>query len=293
MSALITRFAPSPTGALHKGHAFSALFAAQVGQQFLLRCEDIDPQRCKPTYWQAIEADLRWLGLSWPLPVRRQSQQMSDYQNALDRLSARGLLYPCFCTRADIVRAGGAPQVEGTGSDHGPLYPGTCRGRTDAQAKIDAGEPYALRLDMAKACAQVTEPLRWHDRAKGWQVARPALHGDIVLARTLRGVADRAALLPASYHLCVVHDDALQGISLVTRGEDLFAVTAIHRLLQELLALPVPAYFHHPLLSDSKGKRLAKRHNAPALAELRAQGLTAQHLHDEFAQWIAHWRKAD
>lgn len=293
MPSVVTRFAPSPTGYLHLGHAFSALFAVHLGSQFILRCEDIDHQRCKPAYWQMIEDDLRWLGLSWPVPVHQQSQHMTDYQKALDVLQARGLLYPCFCTRADIARAGGAPQGSGEGGDHGPHYPGTCKHRADAADKIAAGEPYALRLDMAKALQQISTPLRWHDARKGWREANPAMHGDIVLARTLRGVAGAPALLPASYHLCVVHDDALQGVTLVTRGEDLFAVTDIHRVLQELLGLPVPAYHHHPLLVDAGGKRLAKRDNAPALADLRADGLTAIQVQAQFVRWMAQWSKAD
>jgi glutamyl-Q tRNA(Asp) synthetase len=284
MSALVTRFAPSPTGYLHLGHAFSALFAAQAGQRFLLRCEDIDPQRCTSAYEQAIVEDLAWLGLSWEQPVRRQIEHMGEYQAALDTLQARGLLYPCFCTRADIARAGGAPQ-----GDHGPLYPGICRGLTGAIARVAAGEPYALRLDVAKALKQVQNELRWHDARQGWQVANPAAHGDIVLARTQRGVGQ--GFLPASYHLCVVHDDALQGVTLVTRGQDLFAVTDIHCLLQALLQFPTPAYHHHPLLYDETGKRLAKRDNAPSLRELRASGVTPDAIRRQFASWLAELKK--
>ncbi len=279
---ITTRFAPSPTGYLHEGHAFSALLAARLGTRFLLRIEDIDPQRCKPDYITAIYEDLGWLGLNWEPPVRCQSEHLPDYQRALDQLSARGLLYPCFCTRSDIARAAGAPQ-----GDHGPLYPGLCRGLDPAvvTARMDAGDAYALRLDVAKACVHISHELRWHDARKGWQVAQPQRHGDIVLARTLRGVRGEAAFMPASYHLCVVHDDAAQGVTLVTRGDDLFAVTDIHRLLQALLQLPVPAYHHHPLLCDASGKRLAKRDSAPALRELRAQGTTASALLQRFEDW--------
>ena len=273
---LTTRFAPSPTGYLHQGHALSALWAARLGQRFLLRIEDIDAQRCKPEYTEAIYEDLRWLGLHWQEPVRCQGAHMDDYAAALHKLQARGLLYPCFCTRADIARAAGAPQGEGV-SDHGPIYPGTCRQLPAALRceRIERGEAYALRLDLAAALVQVGSALRWHDRGQGWQQAQPELFGDVVLARSLRGVKGAGALMPASYHLCVVHDDALQGVNLVTRGQDLFSATHIHRLLQALLDLPVPDYHHHPLLLDAQGKRLAKRDNAPALRDLRAQGVTA------------------
>mgnify|MGYP000895636315 FL=1 len=229
----ITRFAPSPTGYLHVGNAFSALFAARHGQRFLLRLEDIDPQRCKPVYEQALYEDLQWLGLTWEEPVRSQSRHFAEYQLALDKLSAQGLLYPCFCTRQDIQRAGGAPQ-----GDYGPLYPGTCRHlqADEVTARMQAGQAYALRLKVDDSMAR-TGPLYWHDRAKGKQLAQPQAHGDVVLARTLRGVSGDNALMPASYHLCVTHDDALQGITLVTRGEDLFGSTHIHRLLQALLEI--------------------------------------------------------
>jgi glutamyl-Q tRNA(Asp) synthetase len=265
----VTRFAPSPTGYLHEGHAFSALFAARQGERFLLRLEDIDPQRCKLHYAAAIEEDLSWLGLRWEKPVRVQSQHMAEYKAALDDLEARGLLYPCFCTRSDIARAGGAPQ-----GDHGPIYPGRCRHLSPAERtkRITAGQAYALRLDVSLSCEKVGQELRWHDRAAGWQAAEPQRLGDVVLARTLRGVHGAPALMPASYHLCVVHDDALQGVTLVTRGQDLFTATHVHRLLQALLALPVPDYHHHPLLRDATGKRLAKRDNALSLRELREQG---------------------
>lgn len=271
--AAITRFAPSPTGHLHEGHAFSALWAARLGQRFLLRLEDIDPQRCKPEYEQAIYEDLHWLGLHWEEPVRRQSEHFAAYQLVLDALQARDLLYPCFCTRQDIARAGGAPQ-----GDYGPLYPGTCRHLPPAlrAERIAGGEAYALRLNVDKAVQGLH--LRWHDRGKGWQQAVPEKHGDVVLARTLRGVGETAALMPASYHLCVTHDDALQGITLVTRGQDLFTATDIHVLLQQLMGWPTPEYYHHPLLTDGSGKRLAKRDNAPPLRELRAQGLSAEAL---------------
>lgn len=260
----ITRFAPSPTGRLHLGHAFSALFAERAageGGCFLLRIEDIDLSRCRSEFVEGIYEDLAWLGLRWPEPVRRQSEHFGEYRIALDRLDAQGLLYPCFCTRAEILSeiqaAGGAPQ----GPD-GPRYPGTCRTLEPAKAKdrIEAGEPHALRLDVERAMAGLPE-LTFVDREAGRFVADPRPFGDVVLARKD---------VPASYHLAVTRDDALQGVTLVTRGIDLLPATHIHRLLQELLSLPVPEYHHHGLLLDEAGRRLAKRDRSRTLAELRA-----------------------
>lgn len=263
-----TRFAPSPTGLLHLGHAYSALFAAAqaAGGRFLLRIEDIDPVRCHPDFIAAIEQDLTWLGLSWPTPVRRQSQHLADYRAALDRLDGLGLLYPCFCSRGDIAReivqSGHAPH----GPD-GPLYPGLCRSlsRQQAAERQAAGEPYALRLDMAKAAA-LTGPLSWRDLSVGIQQAEPQQFGDVVLARKD---------CPTSYHLAVTVDDALQGVTLVTRGLDLFPASHVHRLLQALLDLPVPDWHHHPLLTDDSGRRYAKRDKSLTLRSLREQGRTA------------------
>ena len=265
MSA-VTRFAPSPTGYLHLGHAHAALFArraAGAGGRFLLRIEDIDPGRCDPAFAAAITEDLAWLGLAWEEPVRHQSAHLDDYAAALVRLREMGLLYPCFCTRrdirAEIARSGQAPH----GPD-GPVYPGTCK-RLDparAEARLAEGRSHALRLDMEKA-VRIAGPLAWHDRDRGPQAAQPELFGDVVLAR--KEVA-------TSYHLAVTVDDALQGITLVTRGEDLFAASHVHRLLQALLDLPVPAWQHHGLLVDEHGQRLAKRSDAAALRVLRAAG---------------------
>ncbi|WP_370152387.1 tRNA glutamyl-Q(34) synthetase GluQRS [Ferrovibrio sp.] len=272
-SGIVTRFAPSPTGWLHPGHALSAgiaaLHARAAGGRFLLRIEDIDTTRCRPEYSDAILADLAWLGLHWEQPVRRQSQHFAAYATALDDLKQRGLLYPCFCTRrqiqAEIAAAGGAPH----GFD-GALYPGTCRGLAESarQDRIAAGGNYALRLDMAAACRQVAGwPLRWQDGTAGPQAVTADLllagFGDVVLARKD---------IPASYHLCVTHDDALQGITLVTRGQDLFPATHLHRLLQALFGWPVPAYAHHRLLADESGERLAKRRGAASLRDLRMAG---------------------
>ncbi|HEX2115422.1 MAG TPA: tRNA glutamyl-Q(34) synthetase GluQRS [Alphaproteobacteria bacterium] len=263
----VTRFAPSPTGRLHLGHAYAALFAARAasGGRFLLRIEDIDATRCRPQFEQAIYDDLSWLGLRWETPVRRQSEHMSDYAAALERLKAQGLIYPCFCTRAEIraeiARAGAAPH----GSE-GPLYPGSCR-RLDASERarrIEAGTPYALRLDAEKASA-VAGRLTWHDRERGAVAADPRSHGDVVLARKET---------PTSYHLSVALDDHLQGVTLVTRGTDLFEATHIHRLLQALLGFNTPDYHHHALVTGPNGERLAKRAGAPTLQSLRDAGRT-------------------
>jgi glutamyl-Q tRNA(Asp) synthetase len=266
----VTRFAPSPTGWLHLGHAYAAIFAAREarrgGGRFLLRMEDIDPTRVRPEYEAAIHDDLAWLGLQWETPVRRQSDHLDDYRAALGKLDALGVLYPCFCTRKEIqdeiARAGSAPH----GPD-GPHYPGTCRVLSAEQRmeKIASGAPYALRLDVRRALQQAEGELRWHDLDHGEQVARPDLFGDVVLARKET---------PCSYHLCVVVDDALQGITLVTRGEDLLEATHLHRLLQHLLDLPVPQWRHHRLITDDQGRRLAKRDDARSLKKLREDGWT-------------------
>ncbi len=270
----VTRFAPSPTGLLHLGHAHAALFAAAAagpGGRFILRIEDIDGTRCRPEFEAAILEDLAWLGLDWERPVRRQSEHMADYAAALDRLRAQELLYPCFCTRrkiqAEIERAGAAPHGSPTLGPDGPLYPGTCRGLTmdERHARIEQGIPYAWRLDMARAIRK-TGQLTWHDLARGRIDARPEMFGDVVLARKET---------PASYHLAVTVDDALQGVTLVTRGEDLFDATHVHRLLQALLILPVPEYRHHGLIADESGKRLAKRDKAATLRALREAGKTS------------------
>ena len=264
----ITRFAPSPTGYLHLGHAASALFSfKQSGPhgRFLLRIEDIDQTRCRAEYLDAIYQDLAWLGLEWEKPVRVQSDHFSDCQNVLDRLTDMGLLYPCFCTRKDIqaevAQIGNAP--------HGPdgaLYPGTCRACSakERRDRIAAGESYALRLDMTAAVGRVGRELVWFDRAAGRQIATPEIFGDVVLARKET---------PTSYHLSVTHDDHLQGISLVTRGEDLFFASHLHRLLQEVLGYDVPEYHHHGLLTGPDGKRFAKRDKSKTLRSMREDGL--------------------
>jgi glutamyl-Q tRNA(Asp) synthetase len=268
LSPIVTRFAPSPTGLLHLGHAYSALFAANAGERFLLRIEDIDHTRCRPEFEAAIHEDLAWLGLRWETPVRRQSEHFADYAAALARLEARGLTYPCFCSRKmiqDEIRASlGAPQ----GPD-GPIYPGTCRALSEAERaeRIASGQSYALRLDMAKATV-LAGPLTMVE-ADIVRAATPAIFGDVVITR-------RETM--ASYHLSVTVDDALQGVTLVTRGEDLLPASFVHRLLQALLDLPEPSYRHHRLLTDATGKRLAKRDNAEPLRVMRERGVSPDDL---------------
>lgn len=263
---IVSRFAPSPTGRLHLGHAFSAIrahdFARARGGRFLLRIEDIDGTRSRPEHVETILRDMEWLGLRWDGEVVFQSQRLPLYEAALERLKAAGLLYPCFCTRADIAASLIAPH----GSD-GSVYPGTCRG-LDAP---DLSRPHCWRLDMAKALATIVAPLTFEDSGRGIVTADPASHGDVVLARKDA---------PASYHLAVTIDDAAQGVTDIVRGEDLFAATHVHRLLQQLLDLPVPRYHHHALLTGTDGQRLAKRHNAPTLAAPREAGQDGHALAD-------------
>lgn len=272
----IFRFAPSPNGPLHLGHALSALLnfdlAASTGGRFLLRLEDIDQARCRPQFEQAIFDDLAWLGLAWEMPVRRQSEHFGDYRAALDRLSAMGLVYPAFLSRAEI-RARAAAREAAVDPDGAPFYPGDDRDlpAETAAERIAAGEPYALRLRMAEAMARTGAldflELGQDPDARGRLVAaRPELWGDVILARKD---------VPTSYHLSVVVDDALQGITDVVRGEDLFHATSVHRLLQALLGLPEPTYRHHPLIRDSAGRKLSKSDGDTGLAELRAAGWSA------------------
>ena len=263
---VVTRFAPSPTGRLHLGHAFSAVrahdFARRGDGGFLLRFEDIDPGRVREEYYVGIEQDLAWLGLTWDQPPVRQSQRLGLYAEALDRLKARGLVYPCFCTRKEIAEEIAASASAPQGPD-GPLYPGSCRLLSEAErAERLASEPHAWRLDMTRATAQAG-PLDWEDDRAGLVRAQPQIHGDVVLARKDA---------PTSYHLAVTTDDAEQGVTDIVRGSDLFTATHIHRLLQSLLGLPTPRYRHHALIEDESGKRLAKRDNARSLAALREAG---------------------
>jgi glutamyl-Q tRNA(Asp) synthetase len=250
------------------GHVRSALegwrAARQAGGRFLLRLEDIDQTRCREEYAAAILEDLAWLGLDWDGPVRRQFEHFDDYRAALDRLDAIGVLYPCFCTRreiqAEIARAGEAPQGDGSRT-----YPGTCRGlgAEEIIARQQSGLDYALRLDLARALA-LTGPLDWHEGNIRLEV-NPAPLGDVVLARKE---------VPTSYHLAVTVDDAIQGVTLVTRGKDLAMATNIHRVLQALLDLPTPRYRHHQLLTDETGRRLAKRNGARTIRSMRQQGMS-------------------
>jgi len=273
--SIVTRFAPSPTGPLHLGHAFSALTAwdrAQAaGGTFLLRIEDIDRPRCKPEWEAQIHDDLHWLGLDWPEPVMRQSERMGAYRAAIDRLAGMGLIYPCRCRRGDIRAALSAPQegMEPVMGPDGPVYPGTCRGR-----RMDAAGPEdALRLNMKAALEHLGDAPICYEETAQRQVAKPAMTpvemrsgiGDVVLARRDIGT---------SYHVAVVVDDAAQGITEVVRGADLAPATFIHVLLQRLLGLPTPRYHHHRLVRDAAGKRLAKRDDARAIARYRADGAT-------------------
>ncbi len=260
----VTRFAPSPTGSMHLGHAYSAFVgwraAREGGGRFHLRIEDIDGGRCRPTFEQAIYDDLAWLGIDWDGPVRRQSEHTADYAAALEELSRLGAIYPCFCidaeVRAEIKGAGAAPH--GTDGAH---YPGTCRGlaRQEQNRRIRAGRAHALRIDAAKAAA-LAGPITWTDRKAGTVKADVLAGGDVILAR--RDV-------PTSYHLAVTLDDHIQEVTLATRGWDLFEATHLHRVLQALLGLRTPVYYHHPMINDSSGVRLAKRNRAVTLRGLR------------------------
>ncbi len=275
----VTRFAPSPTGRLHLGHAFSALLAHEAarraGGRFLLRIEDIDEGRCREEFVTGILEDLAWLGIEWEEPVRRQSAHMDDYAAALARLEARGLVYPCVCTRkdiaAEIARAATAP--------HGPhrgTYPGTCRRRREAGEDVTDGgrRPFALRLDCARAIAHLRArgawPLSFIEEGEASPVVvDPRRIGDVVLARKDT---------PTSYHLAVTLDDAAQGVTHVIRGADLRPATHVHRLLQALFDLPVPRWRHHRLIADAAGRRLAKRAGAPGIRALRESGVQPQEL---------------
>ena len=261
------RFAPSPNGFLHLGHAYSALLnfdlARQRGGTCVLRIEDIDTTRCQPEFEVAISEDLHWLGLSWPQPVMRQSERKNAYKAALAKLEP--LLYPCFCSRSTLAKLSAGQDPLGV-----PLYPGTCRHLSrDEQNARKQSEPFALRLDMQRA-RDMTPPLFWQDETQSAPIpARPELWGDVILARKDIGTA---------YHLAVVVDDAAQNISHVLRGQDLFTATHIHRLLQYLLDLPTPLYHHHALLRDEKGEKLAKSHMSKPLRQWRNEGATPENI---------------
>jgi len=278
----VFRFAPSPNGRLHLGHAFSALlnadFARRFQGRFLLRIEDIDITRCRPEYEAAILDDLAWLGLEWEQPVRRQSEHFGDYRAAFRTLQGRGVVYPCFCTRKDIAETIACRDAEGgrdwpRDPDGAPLYPGTCRAvpAAEAERRIAAGEPHAWRLDMAAVRELLPGPHRFRrfdqEDREDVVTAQPWRWGDAVVVRKE---------ILTSYHLSVVVDDALQGVTHVVRGQDLEAATDLHVLLQALLDLPTPRYHHHGLVLDPTGDKLAKSRQSKSLAELRGEGVTPQ-----------------
>lgn len=275
----VFRFAPSPNGYLHLGHAYSALLNLQCAQQsggrLLLRIEDIDPTRCRPEFEQAIYEDLAWLGIAWEQPVRRQSEHLAEYRTALERLQGMGLVYPSFETRAEIARLVAQRDAEGVwprDPDGAPLYPGAATSLSEARrAELMASNaPYALRLDMEAAVACAGR-LAWHEHGTGPSgesgtiEARPEAWGDVILARKET---------PTSYHLSVVIDDALQGVTEVVRGQDLFHATSVHRLLQALLGLAPPVYRHHQLIRDDQGQKLSKSAQATGVRSLRAEGVS-------------------
>jgi glutamyl-Q tRNA(Asp) synthetase len=275
----IFRFAPSPNGPLHLGHAYSALLnfdlAQASGGRFLLRIEDIDAARCRIEFETAIYEDLAWLGIAWERPVRRQSEHLGEYRRALDKLSGLGLVYPSFESRADIARMVAEREAHGVwprDPDGAPLHPGRARrlARVEQARLIESGVPYAVRLDMEAALARAGA-LAWSEQGEGSNgetgriEARPQDWGDVILARKET---------PTSYHLSVVIDDALQGVTCVVRGQDLFHATSVHRLLQHLLGLPEPAYRHHRLIRDSAGHKLSKTTGSTGIRELRAAGAT-------------------
>lgn len=275
------RFAPSSNGALHLGHAYSALLNYQMAQaadaRFLLRIEDIDLTRCTRQFEASIYRDLAWLGISWEMPVRRQADHFKDYQEALETLSDAGLVYPAFMSRGEVQAYISEKQADGTAwpkdPDGAPLYPPIDRHRSEAErrSRIENGEPFAWRLDMDASCRHIGEVLHWQETGEGpdghsgIMTANPMAWGDVIIARKE---------IPASYHLAVVIDDALQGITNVVRGRDLFYATSVHRVLQELLKLPVPEYHHHRLVLGPNGRKLSKSAGDTSLSSLREAGAT-------------------
>jgi glutamyl-Q tRNA(Asp) synthetase len=279
MSSPVFRFAPSPNGYLHLGHAYSAMLnfdlARRAGGRLLLRIEDIDATRCKPEFEEAIYQDLAWLGITWETAVRRQSEHLADHRAALERLVAEGLVYPSFESRAEIARLVAREETQASwprDPDGAPIYPGAARSLSSKARTqlLQSGAPYALRLDMAAACARIGE-ICWIEHGEGPKgetgtvTARPGDWGDVIVARKE---------IPTSYHLAVAIDDALQCVTEVVRGRDLFWSTSVHRLLQQLLGLPQPAYRHHRLILDDHGQKLSKSTRATGLRELRHRGVT-------------------
>lgn len=269
----VFRFAPSPNGFLHLGHALSALLnhdmARAAGGRLLLRIEDIDATRCRPEFEAAIYEDLAWLAIEWEKPVRRQSEHLGEYRAALARLEAQGLVYPAFESRAEIARLVAAREPWPRDPDGAPLYPGSARDLSPEERARSSSEDHALRLDVRAALARLPGPLTWIESGDGAPceiAANPAAWGDVILGRKDT---------PTSYHLSVVLDDALQGVTHVVRGRDLYEATSVHRLLQALLGLPAPLYHHHRLVLDRDGNKLAKRDPSTTLSDLRVQGWTA------------------
>lgn len=273
----VLRFAPSPNGYLHLGHAYSALMnaliAGEVGGRLLLRMEDIDVSRCRPEFERAIAEDLRWLGIDWEEPVRRQSEHLADYAGALDRLERRGLVYPCFCTRGDVAAAVSHRHDWPRDPDGTPLYPGLCKHLSPVarRKRLAQGEKASYRLAMDRAIATLGAPLTWSEFGGGAvrreRQASPEVWGDAVLSR--KDIA-------TSYHIAVVVDDALQGVTDVVRGEDLFMATSLHRMLQALLDLPAPCYHHHALVRDTSGQKLSKSLRAKPLRTFRQDGMSVR-----------------
>lgn len=282
----VFRFAPSSNGYLHLGHAYSALLnfilAGAAGGRFLLRIEDIDIDRCRSEFELAIYEDLGWLGLAWETPVRRQSRHFEDYARALAALAGQGLTYPCFCTRRDVLDAVAGRAGWPRDPDGSPLYPGSCKhlSEKERERRISAGESASVRIDMTAALAKAGRPLSWREMGPEAQArdiaAEPAQWGDVMLSRKD---------IPASYHIAVVVDDALQGVTDVVRGEDLFMATSLHRLLQTLLDLPVPVYRHHPLLRDSMGRKLSKSARAKPIRALREEGVAPAIVREQLASY--------
>ncbi len=276
----VLRFAPSPNGFLHIGHAYSALvnqrLARALGGRLLLRIEDLDIGRCRPAYEAAIFEDLQWLGVEWERPVPRQSERLPIYARALETLMESGLAYPCFCTRGDVAAAIAERPNWPRDPDGSPLYPGVCKHMSpqERQRRLASGQNGAVRLDISEAVARLAGPLGWREYGETTAArdvaAEPSAWGDAIIGR--RDV-------PGSYHLAVVIDDCFQGVSDVVRGMDLFAATSLHRLLQELLDFPAPAYRHHRLLIDENGAKLSKSARAKSIRELRAEGLSAADVH--------------
>lgn len=268
----VTRFAPSPTGGLHKGHAYSALLAfyeaQKQGGRFLLRIEDIDTTRCKPEFIDDIYKDLEWLGLSWETPVRQQSDHFQDFQTALEKLKTMGMVYPCFCTRKEIQNS--QPEI----GPEGIIYPGTCKhlSRNSRDKLLKADKPHSWRLDLSAALERIGKPLSWQDEKAGTVEAAPELLGDVILARKDT---------PTSYHLSVVIDDALQQVSHIIRGKDLWHATHIHVVLQTLFEVRQPHYWHHDLLLDESGEKFAKRNKSVTLKSIRERGVSAADLKQE------------